>query len=131
MESIIASDIKSFFFSNGLIFDDQFGFTPSYSTLDMLLLLSQQWMEFLNARHEIRAFSLDISHAFDMVWHPALLTKLFLWYPRTSPLMARRLPLLSEPTFCFFFTHKQKDPTVRVYLETPNNPFETPSGSSP
>ena len=33
-------------------------------------------MEVLNARHEIRAISLDISRAFDMVWHPALLTKL-------------------------------------------------------
>ena len=44
--------------------------------MDMLLLLSQQCMEVLNARHEIRATSLDISRAFDMVWHPALLTKL-------------------------------------------------------
>ena len=42
----------------------------------MLLLLSQQWMEVLNARHEIRAISLDISRAFNMVWHPALLTNL-------------------------------------------------------
>ena len=33
-------------------------------------------MEVLNAGHEIRAISLDIPHAFDMVWHPALLTKL-------------------------------------------------------
>ena len=33
-------------------------------------------MEVLNARHEITAISLDISHAFDTVWHPALLTKL-------------------------------------------------------
>ena len=47
-----------------------------HSTLDMLLLLSKQWMEVLNVRHEIRAIFLDISHAFDMVWHPALLTKL-------------------------------------------------------
>ena len=66
MESIIASDIKSFLFFNGLISDHQFGFRPGHSTLDMLLLLSQQWMEVLNARHETRAISLDISCAFDM-----------------------------------------------------------------
>ena len=42
----------------------------------MLLLLSQQQMEVLNARHEIRAILIDISRAFDTVWHPALLTKL-------------------------------------------------------
>ena len=76
MELIIASDMKSFLFSNGLISDHQFGFRPGHSTLRMLLLLSQQWMEVLNARHEIRAISRDISRAFDMVWHPALLIKL-------------------------------------------------------
>ena len=76
MESIITSDIKSFLFSNGLISDHQFGFRPGYFTLDMLLLLSQQWMEVFNAGHKIRAISLDISRAFDTVWHPALLTKL-------------------------------------------------------
>ena len=42
----------------------------------MLLLISQQLMEVLNAGHEIRAISQDISRAFDTVWHPALLTKL-------------------------------------------------------
>ena len=41
----------------------------------MLPLLSQKWMEILNARHEIRAISLDVLRAFDTVWHPALLTK--------------------------------------------------------
>ena len=97
MESIIASDIKSFLFSNGLISEHQFGFRPGHTTLDMLLLLSQQWMEVLNAGHENRAISLDISRAFDTVWHPALLTKLFLWYPRPSPLLARRRALLSQP----------------------------------
>ena len=59
-----------------MISDHHFGFRPGHSTLDMLLLLSQQWMEVLNARHDIRAVSLDISCAFDTVWHPALLTKL-------------------------------------------------------
>ena len=76
MESIIASDIKSFLFSNGLIYDHQFGFRPGHSTLDMLLLLSQQWMEALNIRHEIIGISLDISRAFDTVWHTTLLIKL-------------------------------------------------------
>ena len=42
----------------------------------LLLLFPQKWMEVLNARHESRDISLDISRAFDMVWHPALLTKL-------------------------------------------------------
>ena len=55
MESIIAVDMKSFLFSNNLISDHQVGFRPGHSTLDMLLLLTQQWMEAINVRHEIRA----------------------------------------------------------------------------
>jgi len=51
VESIIASEFKSFLFSNGLISNHQFGFRPGHSSLDILLLLSQQWMEVLNARH--------------------------------------------------------------------------------
>ena len=33
-------------------------------------------VEALNIRHEIRAVSLDISRAFETVWHPSLLSKL-------------------------------------------------------
>ena len=94
MESIIASDIKSFLFSNGLISHHQFGFRPGHSTLDMLLLLSQQWMEVLDVRQEIRA----ISCAFDTVWHPALLTKLSSYgiQGHLHSWLALRLPLLSQ-----------------------------------
>ena len=42
----------------------------------MLLRLTQQWMEALNVRHEISAVSVDISCAFDTVWHPVLISKL-------------------------------------------------------
>jgi len=101
MEYIIASDIKSFLFSKGLISDHQFGFRPGQYTLDMLLQLSQQWIEVLNAGHEIRALSLDISCAFDMVWHHALLTKLsscgiqghfHSWLQTSSPVTANVWP---------------------------------------
>ena len=73
---MIAFEIKSFRYSNNLISDHQFGFRRGHSTLDMLLLLTQQWMEAFNVRHEIRAYPVDISGAFDIVWHPALLSKL-------------------------------------------------------
>ena len=76
MESIIAFDIKSFLCLKGLIADHQLGFILSHSKLDVLLLLSQQLMEALNLRHEISVVSLDISRAFDSVWHPALTSKL-------------------------------------------------------
>ena len=68
--------MKSFLFFNNLILDNQCGFRPGHTTLAMLLLLPQQWMEALNVRHEIRAVAADISQAFYTVWHPALLSKL-------------------------------------------------------
>ena len=90
MESIIASDIKSFLFSNGLISDLQFGFRPGHSTLDLLLLLSQQWMEFLIARHEIRAiYPRHIPCLGNGLAPCPAHQTLFPWYPRTSPLMAQ------------------------------------------
>ena len=56
--------------------DHQFGSRTGHSTFDMLLLLSQQWMEALDVRPDIRDVALDIPQAFDAVWHPALLSKL-------------------------------------------------------
>ena len=84
MESIITVDMKSFFFSNYLISHHQFRFRPGHSNLDMLLLLTQQWMEALNVRHEIKAISLVISLAFDAVWY-------ILPYSPNSLLMASKV----------------------------------------
>ena len=75
MKSITKVGRNSFLFSNNLISNHQFGFRAGHSTLDMLLLLIQQWMEAFNVRRETRAISLDISRAFDTVWHPALLSQ--------------------------------------------------------
>ena len=76
MESNIAVNMKSFLFSKNLISDHQFGFRPGHSTFEMLLPLTQQWMEVLNVRHEIRPIFLDMSLAFDTVQNPALFSKL-------------------------------------------------------
>ena len=76
MEAIIADDLRNFLFSNNLISQRQFGFRPGHSALDMLISLTQRWSDALNNKWEVRAVSLDISRAFDTVWHPALLSKL-------------------------------------------------------
>ena len=76
MESIIAVDMKFFLLSNGMISDHHFRFRPSHSTLDMLLLLYQHWMEGLNLIHQIRVGSSGISQAFTAVRCPAFLSKL-------------------------------------------------------
>jgi len=54
----------------------QFGFRPGHTTLDLLLNLVQRWSDALEKGEEVRAVALDISKAFDKVWHQGLLTKL-------------------------------------------------------
>jgi len=80
--------------------DHQFGFWRSYFTLGMLILLSPQWMEALNVRHEIRTISWDIS---ELLIHlapcPVLhtLCRMKFLHPRPAPLIAYWLCLLSKP----------------------------------
>ena len=57
--------MSCFLFSNSLISDYQFEFCLSQSTLDMLLLCSQQWTNVLNLNHEVRAVSGQIMG----IWH--------------------------------------------------------------
>ena len=53
-----------------LISDRQFGFRAGHSTSD------QRLSNTINDREEARVVCLDISKAFDRVWHPGLLVKL-------------------------------------------------------
>ena len=48
----------------------------SRSTVDFLSYLSQKWQNTLDAGNEVVAVTLDISKAFDRVWHNGLLVKL-------------------------------------------------------
>uniref|UniRef100_A0A8C4NPF0 Reverse transcriptase domain-containing protein n=1 Tax=Eptatretus burgeri TaxID=7764 RepID=A0A8C4NPF0_EPTBU len=141
MESIITVYMKSFLFSNNLISDNQFGVRPGHSTIDLLLRLTQQWMEALNVRHDIRHVSLDISCAFYTVWNPHyhhhhLTTissnppsKIMIFSPpmKQPPPHPRLLPkiLLMHPycpPFSFFITpHRYQHPLfVRLCLLSPS-----------
>jgi len=74
MDSIIASDVVFPVFQQPNLRPSVW--IRSISTLDMLLLLSQQWLEALNLKQEVKTISMDISQAFNTVWHPALNSKL-------------------------------------------------------
>lgn len=54
----------------------QFGFRTGHTSLDLLTNMSQRWINTLKAGGEVRAVALDISKAFDKVWHEGLLFKL-------------------------------------------------------
>ena len=60
----------------GLFSDFQYGFRSSRSTADLLTVVSDRIARAFNRSGATRAVALDISKAFDRVWHAGLLYKL-------------------------------------------------------
>ena len=59
----------------GLFSDFQYGFRSSRSTADLLTVVSDRIARAFNRSGATEAVALDISKAFDRVWHAALLHK--------------------------------------------------------
>ena len=78
-ERIILSRLLFFLESNSILSPRQAGFRPGRSTLDQILYLSQSISDGFNkSKSGSRTIlsTIDISKAFDSVWHPALFHKL-------------------------------------------------------
>ena len=76
--TIIFNNLYLYLNSNNLITKNQSGFRPGDSTTNQLLFLVDEIHEAFEDRNslEFRAVFLDISKAFDKVWHEGLLFKL-------------------------------------------------------
>ena len=75
-EEIIIKPMKEFLNKNRLLSERQFGFTAGKSSSDLLLLMTQKWVQHLDKTDETRVIALDIAGAFDTVWHEGLLAKM-------------------------------------------------------
>ena len=77
-EKIVFNNLYHYFNVNNLITKNQSGFRPADSTTNQLLYLVNEIQEaFENPKClEVRAVFLDISKAFDKVWHDGLIFKL-------------------------------------------------------
>ena len=62
-----------FFTENNLIPDNQSGFKPGDSCVNQLLSIIHEIYQSFDDNLEVRAVFLDISKAFDKVWHKGLL----------------------------------------------------------
>ena len=78
VENIVFKPRYAYFVLNNLITNNQSGFRPLDSTVNQLLdLINDIDKSFDNRKSlEIRAVFLDISEAFDNVWHEGLISKL-------------------------------------------------------
>ena len=77
-EKIVFNSLYNYLNSNNLITNNQSGFRPGDSCTNQLLFLVNEIQEaFENSKSlEVRAVFLDISKAFDKVWHKGLIFKL-------------------------------------------------------
>ena len=65
-----------FFIENNLISKNQSGFRPGDSCINQLLSITHEIYQSFDDNLEVRAVFLDISKAFDKVWHKGLIFKL-------------------------------------------------------
>ena len=75
-EKLVNNNIVDHLEKSGLFSDFQYGFRSSRSTVDLLTVVSDRIAKAFNRSGATRAVALDISQAFDRVWHAGLLHKL-------------------------------------------------------
>ena len=75
-ERLLYNNMFSFFSENALLSPKQSGFRSGYSCTNHLLSITHKILSAFDNGHEVRGVFLDISKAFDRVWHEGLLFKL-------------------------------------------------------
>ena len=76
LERIVFDQLYAFLNANNLLSKNQSGFRPDDSTICQLLSITSSIYEAFENYEETRAVFLDISKAFDKVWHEGLIYKL-------------------------------------------------------
>ena len=76
LENIVFDCLYDFLNNNNLISKNQSGFRPADSTINQLLSITSNIYEPSESFDETRAVFVDISKAFDNVWHKGLIFKL-------------------------------------------------------
>ena len=74
-ESVINKGVIDHLVKNNLLSDVQYGFRSSRSTADVLTVITHRISEAMAKGNHTRVVALDISKAFDKVWHKGLLHK--------------------------------------------------------
>ena len=75
-ERLLYDRMFEFFIANNLISKNQSGFRPGDSCINQLLSITHEIYQSFDDSLEVRAVFLDISKAFDKVWHKSPIFKL-------------------------------------------------------
>ena len=75
-ESVLNRHVIKYLSKNNLLSDVQYGFRSARSTADVLTVITHRISEALDSSFDGRVIALDISKAFDQVWHKGLFRKI-------------------------------------------------------
>ena len=75
-ERLIFNEMFEFFIENDLISQHQSGFKPGDSCINQLLSITHEIDQSFDGGFDVRSVFLDLSKAFDKVWHDGLIFKL-------------------------------------------------------
>ena len=75
-ERLIYNNLCEYFIDNDLISRNQSGFKPGDSYINHLISITHEIYESFDDGFEVRGVFLDISKAFDKVWHEGLIYKM-------------------------------------------------------
>ena len=121
LEKFVNNRIVNHLERYGLFSDFQYGFRSSQSTVDLLTVVSDRIGRAFNRSGATRTVALDISKAFDRVWHAGLLHKLKSY--GISGHIFSRISFFSViggfGWFCMGNLHKN----IQLMLEFLNGPF--------
>ncbi|KAJ8734955.1 hypothetical protein PYW08_014205 [Mythimna loreyi] len=103
MERVLNTKLLAYLEANDILSDRQYGFRRNRSTGDLLAYAIHIWSEAIEKHGEALAVSLDISKAFDRVWHESLISK---------------LPSFGLPTgLCVWIADFLRDRSIRVVID--------------
>nr|CAI5862375.1 unnamed protein product [Callosobruchus analis] len=76
MEAVINTQLLKYLDNNNILHDRQYGFRKHRSTGDLLAYVTHMWNRAIENHGASRVVAVDISKAFDRVWHEGPLAKL-------------------------------------------------------
>ena len=120
LERLIYNKMFEFFTENELISQNQSGLKPGDSCISQLLCITHDIYQSLDDGLETRAVFLDISKAFDKVWHEGLLFKL-----KQNGISGNLLNFITD----FLYQRKQKVVLNGQHLSWTNVQAGVPQGS--